>query len=73
MAETLVIRLAANALGEDVQDMIAFLEESYPVREVQREAAQVMVKFKEDVDEEEANDALSSEFREVISGELEWM
>lgn len=72
MARTLVVRLAANALGEDVEEFIGYIEETYPVRDLQREPAQLMFKFEEDVGEESIDEVVKQEFGDVVSGELEW-
>ncbi|MDQ3457781.1 MAG: hypothetical protein M3498_00535 [Deinococcota bacterium] len=72
MAKTLVVQLAANALGEDVQEMVTFLETQYPVETLTRETTLVMVRFSAEVDESELEDDIRQHFNDVVSGGLEW-
>lgn len=71
--QTLVIRLAANALGEDVQEMVDFIEERFPKSHVQRDTGQVMVAFETAPDKDAVESEITRRFTGTASSGLEWL
>lgn len=71
--QTLVIRLTANALGEDVQEVVDFIEERFPESHVQRDTGQVMVTFENAPDKDAVESEITQRFAGTASSGLEWL